>query len=203
VGYAEKRGDYWRGRYKVSPGRYGTVMGGHGTTLRFRTKREAEQAANDAEAKVRSGGRPTRAAGRMTFAEYVNDWYQRQDLAGLDRAELPPDDRGSPAAGLQDVAVAAISPTDVALWEKQERSLGYAEASVRLWRSTLHLILADAVDEGLRESNPAARRRGRGKRAGRSQKRGPEKIVTTALGPCWWPNGRRCCPAGTTSSSRW
>ena len=25
MGYAEKRGDYWRGRYKIEPGRYGTV----------------------------------------------------------------------------------------------------------------------------------------------------------------------------------
>jgi integrase len=55
-------------------------------------------------------------------------------------------------------------------------------ALARLWRTTLHLVFADAVEEGLRESNPAARRRGRGKRAGRSQKRGPEKTITTALG---------------------
>jgi integrase len=44
------------------------------------------------------------------------------------------------------------------------------------------LILADAVEEGLRESNPATKRRGRGKRAGRSRNRGPEKTVTDALG---------------------
>ncbi len=50
------------------------------------------------------------------------------------------------------------------------------------WRSTLHLIFEDAIDEGLITSNPAARRRGRGKRAGRSRDRGPEKVVTDALG---------------------
>lgn len=37
----------------------------------------------------------------------------------------------------------------------------------------LHLVLADAVHEGLRASNPAARRRGRGKRASRSHHRAP------------------------------
>lgn len=58
----------------------------------------------------------------------------------------------------------------------------YAATSVKTWRATLHLILADAVDEGLRDSNPATKRRGRGKRAGRSRNRGPEKAVTTALG---------------------
>lgn len=38
------------------------------------------------------------------------------------------------------------------------------------------------MDEGLRDSNPATKRRGRGKRAGRSRNRGPEKVVTDALG---------------------
>ncbi|OJF13306.1 tyrosine-type recombinase/integrase [Couchioplanes caeruleus] len=182
MGYAEKRGDYWRGRYKLAPGRYATVVDTNGATMKFRTRRDAEQAANDAEAKVRNGGRPPRAAGRMTFAEYVNDWYARQELARstMQNYQRTIEDHLLPA--FQDFAVAAISPADVMAWEKRERALGYAEASLRLWRTTLHLILADAVDEGLRESNPAARRRGRGKRAGRSQKRAPEKTVTTGLG---------------------
>ncbi|HEX8345166.1 MAG TPA: LacI family DNA-binding transcriptional regulator [Actinoplanes sp.] len=182
MGYAEKRGDYWRGRYKISPGQYGTVTDSSGATVRFRSRRDAEQAANDAEAKVRNGGRPTGSGGRITFGDYVNAWYDRQDLAAstMQNYRRTIEDHLLPA--FQDSAVAAISTADVALWEKRERALGYAEASLRLWRTTLHLILADAVDEGVRESNPAARRRGRGKRAGRSQNRGPEKTVTTALG---------------------
>src|SRR3954469_16850417 len=64
MGYAENRGGYWRGRYKTAPGRYATVVDGNGATVKFRTRREAEQAANDAEARVRNGGRPPRAAGR-------------------------------------------------------------------------------------------------------------------------------------------
>jgi hypothetical protein len=78
--------------------------------------------------------------------------------------------------------VADILDVDVTAWERKERAAGYAESSIRTWRSTLHLILADAVAEKLRDSNPAARRRGRGKRAGRSRTRTPEKVVTTALG---------------------
>jgi hypothetical protein len=38
------------------------------------------------------------------------------------------------------------------------------------------------LDEGPRESNPAASRRGRGKRAERSQKRGLEKMITDGMG---------------------
>lgn len=81
-----------------------------------------------------------------------------------------------------DCAVADITPDDITRWERQERAAGYAEATIRNRRAVLHLILADAVDEGLRDDNPAARRRGRGKRAGRSRNRSPEKVVTTALG---------------------
>ncbi|GAB1641442.1 tyrosine-type recombinase/integrase [Krasilnikovia sp. MM14-A1259] len=132
--------------------------------------------------RVRHGGRPPSAAGRITFGEYVNDWYERQDLAVSTGQNYRRTIEDHLLPAFQDVAVAAISVADVARWEKRERSLDYAEASIRLWRTTLHLILADAVDEGLRESNPASRRRGRGKRAGRSAKRGPEKTVTSALG---------------------
>ncbi len=81
----------------------------------------------------------------------------------------------------EDKALAGILRTDVDVWEKKEKAV-YAASSVKTWRSTLHLILEDAIDEGLITSNPAARRRGRGKRAGRSRDRGPEKVVTDALG---------------------
>ena len=182
MGYAEKRGDYWRGRFKTSPGRYATVADANRGTIRFRTRREAEQAANDAEARIRNGGRPSRAGGRMSFGEYVNAWFARQDLALSTMENYRRAIEGHLLPAFQDYPLAAISIGDVALWEKRERALGYAERSLRLWRTLLHLILADAVDEGLRESNPAARRRGRGKRAGRSQKRGPEKVITDALG---------------------
>ena len=182
MGYAEKRGDYWRGRFKISPGRYGTVVDSNGAGVRFRSRRDAERAANDAEAKTRNGGRPVRADARLTFGEYVNAWFARQDLALSTMENYRRSIEGHLLPAFQDYPVATISLGDVALWEKKERALGYADRSLRLWRTLLHLILADAVDEGLRESNPAARRRGRGRRAGRSQKRGPEKVITDALG---------------------
>jgi hypothetical protein len=70
----------------------------------------------------------------------------------------------------------------VVAWERNKVAAGHAPSSIKTRRATLHLVLGDAVAEGLRESNPATWRRGRGRRDRRSRGRGPEKAVTTALG---------------------
>jgi integrase len=181
VGYAENRGGYWRGRYKIAAGKYGTVTDATGATARFRTKRAAMRAADAEEAKVRDGGWRDPASGQLTFGAYASRWYAAQDLAPstmqnyrrrLEEHLLPE---------FENVPLGNIIGPSVDAWEKKERAL-YAASSVRSWRSLLHLILADAVDEGLITANPALKRRGRGKRAGRSLDRGPEKAVTSPLG---------------------
>lgn len=183
MGFAEKRGEYWRGRYKIGPGRYGTVADETGLSIRFRTRREAEQAASDEEAKVRGGRWRDRSAGRITFGEFVSRWYAAQDLAASTMQNYRRHIEEHLLPTFENVAVVDISElSGVAAWERCEREAGYAESSIKTWRGTFHLILADAVEEGLRDSNPAARRRGRGKRDGRSRTRRPEKAVTTALG---------------------
>jgi integrase len=181
MGYAEKRGEYWRGRYKIERGKYGTVTDDSGETVRFRSRREAEKAANDVEARVREG-RWRKVSIGLAFEDYVSSWYEAQDLAAstLQNYRRHIEEHLLPEFGQQPIS--KISAKDIARWEKKERSIGYAESSIRTWRATLHLILADAVDEELCDSNPAVRRRGRGKRSGRSRHRGPEKAVTTALG---------------------
>ena len=55
MGYAEKRGGYWRGRYKIEDGKYGTVADSTGVVVKFATKREAKQAADAEEVTVRRG----------------------------------------------------------------------------------------------------------------------------------------------------
>jgi len=183
MGYAEKRGNYWRARYKIAPGRYGTVSDATGVWIQFRNKRDAERAADEAEAKARIGAvRPNPRAGRIKFGDYVSRWYAAQDLAASTMQNYRRHIEEHLLPAFESMAVAEILASDIAAWEKRERAAGYAESSIKTWRGTLHLILADAVEEGLRDSNPAARRRGRGKRAGRSRGRGPEKAVTTALG---------------------
>jgi integrase len=182
MGYAERRGDYWRGRYKLAHGRYGTVKDCSGATARFRSRRDAEQAANDAEARVRSGLSRVPIGGRATFGRYAGVWFERQDLAAstMQNYRRRLEEHLLPAFESHDLV--AIDAAAITAWERRERATGYADSSLRSWRALLHLILADAVEEGLILSNPAARRRGRGRRVGRAQHRGAEKVITTALG---------------------
>ncbi|MEV0527088.1 LacI family DNA-binding transcriptional regulator [Streptomyces sp. NPDC050439] len=181
MGYGEKRGSYYRGRYWLAPGVLRTVVDDNGQTVRFTTKREAAKAANDLEAKVREGSWRDPNAGKITFAEYVNEWYAAQELAAstMQNYKRHIEEHLLPEFG--EVNVSDIERRHVGAWEKKEREL-YAASSVKTWHGTLHLIMGDAVEEGLRDSNPASKRRGRGKRAGRSRNRAPEKAVTDALG---------------------
>ncbi|MEI5525397.1 LacI family DNA-binding transcriptional regulator [Streptomyces brasiliscabiei] len=181
MGFAEKRGSYWRGRYKVSEGKYGTVADPTGAVVKFATKREAKQAADEEEARVRRGTWRDPSAGQETFGEYASRWYDAQDLAASTMQNYRRHIKEHLLPDFEDKALAGILRTDVDIWEKQEKAV-YAASSVKTWRSTLHLILADAVDEGLIAANPATKRRGRGKRAGRSRDRGPEKVITDPLG---------------------
>ncbi|MEV0187483.1 LacI family DNA-binding transcriptional regulator [Kitasatospora purpeofusca] len=185
MGYAENLGSYWRGRYKAAPGKYATVRDDSGDAIRFRTKAAAKKAADAEEAKLLAG---LKAAvlkpepEQITFGAYASRWYEAQDLAASTMQNYRRHIEEHLLPAFEDFAIADILKTDIAAWEKRERAVPYAASSVKTWRATLHLILADAVEEGLRDSNPATKRRGRGKRAGRSRNRGPEKAVTTALG---------------------
>ncbi|GAB7182180.1 LacI family DNA-binding transcriptional regulator [Kitasatospora sp. Ki12] len=181
MGYAENLGDYWRGRYKLAPGKYATVRDEAGDAIRYRTKAAAKKAADAEEAKLLAGLKKVTPE-QITFGAYVSRWYDAQDLAASTMQNYRRHIEEHLLPAFEDFAIADILSTDIAAWEKRERAVPYAASSVKTWRATLHLILADAVDEGLRDSNPATKRRGRGKRAGRSRNRGPEKAVTTALG---------------------
>ncbi|MCM1971301.1 LacI family DNA-binding transcriptional regulator [Streptomyces sp. G1] len=181
MGYAEKRSTYWRGRYKLADGKYGTVQDTAGAVVKFATKREAKQAADTEEVTVRRGEWRDPARGQETFSDYASRWYDDQDLAAstMQNYRRHIEEHLLPEFG--EMALGGVLRSDVDRWEKAEKA-EYAASSVKTWRATLHLILADAVDEGLITSNPATKRRGRGKRAGRSRDRGPEKVVTDALG---------------------
>ncbi|GGP72420.1 integrase [Streptomyces abikoensis] len=181
MGYAEKRGNYWRARYKSAPGKYPTLQDANGAVVKFATKREAKKAADAEERKVERGEWRDPALGQVTFGEYARRWYSEQDLAVSTMQNYRHHIEEHLLPEFEEKTLASVRRQDVEAWEKKENA-AYTFESVRTWRATLHLILEDAVDEGLIASNPATKRRGRGKRAGRSRSRGPEKVITDALG---------------------
>lgn len=180
MGFAEKRGDYYRARYKAGPGKYPAVKDATGATVKYRTKRDAEQAANDKEAEVRAGRWKDPSAGEITFGAYANRRYAGLDLAASTMQNYRRHLEEHLLPEFEDWALADISTADVDAWEVKEKAAGYAVSSVKTWRTTLHTFLADAVEDGLIGANPAAKRRGKGKRAGRSRSRGPEKTIVDA-----------------------
>ncbi|WP_037573564.1 LacI family DNA-binding transcriptional regulator [Phaeacidiphilus oryzae] len=182
MGFAEKRGDYYRARFWIAPGKLRTVVDEYGRTIKFKRKAEAAKVANDIEAKVRAGTWRDPAAGRITFGAFVDRWFGMQDLAVSTMENYKTHIESHLLPAFENQALGDIQPKDVAAWRKAKRDAGYAEGSIKTWRGTLHLIFEDAMDEGLIPSNPASVRRGRGKRAGRSRHRAPEKAVTDSLG---------------------
>ena len=186
MAYAEKvpspSGAYWRGRYKDPDGRYLTVRDERGSVIRHGTKKEAARAADDAESDVRKGRWRDPSAGRVTFAEWAQEWYAGLDLAASTMANIRRhlEEHLLPAFGAE--ALGDLAAPAIGKWERAEKAAGYAQSSIRTWRGTLHTCLEDTVGVHL-AANPAARKRGRGKRSGRKAGgRGPEKVITAPLG---------------------
>lgn len=184
MAYAERvpspKGNYYRGRYKDADGSWVSVRDEQGHVIRFALKQDAENAADDRESDVRKGLTP-QPKSEMTFARWAEEWYRGLNLAWSTmvgrRHHL--DDVLLPFFG--DELLADISEAMIGEWEIAERERRSAPASIATWRGTLHTCLEDAVPRHI-SRNPARRKGNRGKRAGKSKGRGPEKPYTDALG---------------------
>ncbi|HLK78284.1 MAG TPA: LacI family DNA-binding transcriptional regulator [Streptosporangiaceae bacterium] len=192
MGYAEKRGRgdgaYWRGRYKLPDSttekrRYGTVCNPDGTPKRFTRKLDAVRAANTEETEQAAARRRAaeeqaeRAAGRVTFAGWAQQWLSGQDLDDdtigtyrsiIEHHLIGPS--GDPPPGRRqfgDLHLDEITRKHISDWEAAQREAGYRPKTILNRRNLLSEILADAADDptvtlGV---NPAQRRRGRGRKA--------------------------------------
>ena len=184
MGFAENAGSYWRGRYWTPEGRNETVRDEvTGKPVHFEVRRDAKRAADRAEADAASRASATRTAidFQMTFGTYVRGWYARQDLAPSTMQNYQRHIENHLLPAFEHSVFRAMTNEDVISWQKDERKAGYAASSIKTWHGTMHLICADAESEGVILSNPAAKRRGRGRRAGKGRNRGPEKVITSTL----------------------
>ncbi|MFD3608965.1 LacI family DNA-binding transcriptional regulator [Streptomyces atroolivaceus] len=193
MAYAEKRTargkTYYRACYQ-RPDRtaQGVVVDADGRAVRYPTKTSAQKAAQQAEVEAFEEAKAGRyvppeqaaAAALVTFGAYAKEWMEGQSLADSTMQNYPRSlAHLLPTFG--DKAIRDITTPMVDAWEKAQQKQ-FAVSSVRTYRSLLHLVLADAVDAGLAPKNPAERRRGRGRRHGRSGRRGPEKAITSMTG---------------------
>jgi len=184
MGYGENAGSYWRGRYKSTTGKLETVRDlVTGKPIHFNTKRDAKRAADRAEADDAARAPRSRPSTnlRITFGEYVRSWFGRLDLAASTMQNYRRHIENHLLPAFEQFVMREMLAEDVDFWEKAERKAGYAESSIKTWRGTLHLILDDAFAEEIILANPAAKRRGRGKRAGKRHTRGPEKVISDML----------------------
>lgn len=177
---------YYRSRYKQPDGKYGTVKGPDGKVARFPTKRTAikagQKAEEEADALARRGRWAPAVEREQTFGAYLTVWWEAAEKL----AESSTESYGYAFAhlrrGFEDLPLPSIDAAAISAWEADEKAAGASPSSIATYRRILHTILADAMEEGLIPSNPAARRRNRGRRAGRVANRKPEKTVVSMLG---------------------
>lgn len=164
MGYGEKRGKFYRARWKGPTGKLESMPG-------FTSKKAAEIYANDQEAAIRAGRYVDPRAGQITLLEWVNIWYPAQDLelttmetyrSLLENIVLP--DFG-------ERSLASLTAEEIAAWEKGLSASGdYKPRTASDARSVLGTALAAAVPARI-PINPAQRKRATGKKATRRVER--------------------------------
>jgi integrase len=159
MAYAEKRGSLWRARWRGPDSTLESKPG-------FRTRKEAEKYGRDQEAAIRSNTYVDPRAGRITLTEWVNQWYPALDLepTTLSNYRYRVEVLILPAFGNR--ALNDLSTEEIATWEIELVRRGYARRTARDARSMLITVLGDAVPRYI-QSNPAERRRGKGRKGQR------------------------------------
>lgn len=153
MAYAEKRGKYWRVKFKLANGKW-TSASTDDYGNRFATERLAEQYGQALEADARRGRRVVLPqAGRLTFGAFAEDWLEASDLADLSEQTYRSRIRSQLVPEWGDYELRDISLMAYRAWKKRlnrQYEGNYVEGLVALFR----LILEDAVDDKLIDVNP-------------------------------------------------
>ncbi|MEQ4209903.1 site-specific integrase [Actinopolymorpha sp. B9G3] len=159
MAYAEKRGNLWRARWRA-PG--GTLESKSG----FATRKAAEAHANDQEAAIRNDTYIDARAGRITLTDWVNLWFPALDLepTTMNNYRYMIEVHILPVFG--DRALMSLTAEEIAIWERKLVASGLSRRTAHDARSTLTTVLADAIPRYI-QANPAARRRGKGRKGQR------------------------------------
>jgi integrase len=164
MGYPEKRGAgkdaYYRARYKAPDGTYPAVKDEAGNVVRFRTKKQAQDAADDADADIRANRWIDPKGGAMTLAQWYEQWIPAQEYGSTNtektyaqhwRKHIEPRWGRMP--------LGEIRPIHIQAWEK-ELGASYARPTVVSITAPFRRMLEDAFANGLitRSALPAKKR---------------------------------------------
>ncbi|GAA1065304.1 tyrosine-type recombinase/integrase [Streptomyces asiaticus] len=176
MAYAEKRGRYWRGRYKLPNGKYGSVSEDDDGQP-FRTKNAAKQYAAGLETDVNRKTFINPRDGRITVAEWSELWLESIDVGPISERGYRSRLKAVIIPEWGSVAMGDVSAVAVATWIKkirQQYSLDHANGIV----STFRIMFDDAIKSKIRSDNPVPSRRSG--RRGRFQPRPKtEKVIAT------------------------
>lgn len=156
MAYAEKSGrNTWRVRYLCDDGTLGSVSG-------FTSKDDAEDEARRINRETSGGNAVVPASGRMRFGDWVEPWFDSIDVAPTTRAQYRSLARNHIVPRWGTVPFDAIGNLDAHTWAAKLRAAGLADSTVKAIMKLLTMMLADAVDERIIDTNPIRpRRRGR------------------------------------------
>lgn len=173
----------WRVRYRKADGGYGSKSRHPDTGDPFTSRTAAEAWGDAEEARIEAGLRPaTLETGKgKSFGQWVNEWYVRQDLAPSTMSAYKTNAESRLLPYFEETPLAEITSARITDWERRLKADKLSAETIRTYRGLLSVILADAAQEGLITANPVYRPKGRGKRAGKSKHRGPEKAIATPL----------------------
>ncbi len=159
MAYAEKRGNLWRARWRGPDGTLESKPG-------FQSRKAAEDYGRDQEAAIRSNTYVDARSGRITLTDWVNQWFPALDLepTTIDSYRYMIEVNILPAFG--DRTLVSLSQEEIAAWEASLVSNGLSRRTAREARSTLTNVLADAIPRHI-QTNPAARKRGKGRKGQR------------------------------------
>ena len=178
MAYAEKRGKWWRGRYKLPTGDYGSVS--HDDEgQRFRTKKSAKEFAEGLEADVRRRTFIDPRDGKTTIAAWAELWLESIEVGPLTMRDYKSRLRAVILPAWGSVAVRDLTVVGYSVWENKLREEGYAPNSISGIRSVFRTMMEDAVASKLRADNPIPDRK-KGRRGKYVSKRSePERVYPT------------------------
>jgi hypothetical protein len=157
MGWSEKRGNFWRSRWRDPTGKIDSMSG-------FLTKKAADKYWQDKEAEVRANRYVDPRAGQILFEEWANLWYGALDLEPSTMANYRYHLEYHAIPHFQGRALATIAREEVAAWERGlVHSQGLSPRTAKDARITLSTCLGSAVPHRI-QHNPAAKEKARGRR---------------------------------------